>query len=341
MTITTPASVSDRTDAAASESNDPDVVLLGIWPNENVETPRYGSNLEHIETPVAGRPARSWSGNLSRRVRSWRPSAVLAMLLVTATLVMLVDLRDGPTQILRSIGQATGGTAQEWADRVIGPVRETPLKRPDGPALLGLIADLEARNSLLEHENAALAGQLRAAGEAGQVKKWAKDARLDVIPARIVAVESGRAANRSVTIDVGSRDGLEQDLAVVGQGALVGRLVDVGPSTSTVQLISDRGSHVWSRIVQSEETVVAAGSGDGIELEFVDSLAEIAQGQRLVTLGSPGSKPYPAGIPIARVVSVSSNPGQGGPQVTAEPIANLSALTVVGVVSPKSNRGGR
>lgn len=348
MTITTPTSATTSTsanpqsDGMDSGACEPDVVLVGEWVEASDQTrvqvsTDVASGASTVgRAPRSGYAPRSWYGGIVRTVRSWRPSAILALLVVTAALLMLLDLRGGPTQMLRSFGQSTGGAAQDWADRVIGPVRDTPLRRPDGVALQGRIAELEAHNQTLVQKNSALNTQVRQLAEAGKIASWAKSARLDVMPARVVAVESGRLPNRSVTIDVGRRDGLEPNLAVVGQGALVGRLTNVGHSTSTVQLISDLGSRVWSRIVESQEVVVAAGSGVGIELEFVDSLARIRRGQNLVTMGSPDSKPYPAGIPIARVVSVTRNPGQAGPHVTVEPIAQLSALNVVGVVSPRS-----
>lgn len=341
MTVTASGAATPRSDGTDSGAVDPDVVLIGEWPEEEAGTPVQVSDGVDNSVSKGGRaPDKSigWGG---RNRRSWRPSAVLALLVLTAAVLMLLDLRDGPTQVLRSVGQSTAGTAQAWADRVMGPIRETPLRRPDGPALKGYIADLEAANEALAQENSTLVTQLGEVTEAAEIKNWAKVAHLEVIPARVVAVESGRVPNQSVTIDVGRRDGLDRNLAVVGQGALVGRIVDVGPDTSTVRLISDPGSHVWSRVSESKEAMVVAGTGQGIELDFLNILAQVERGQSLVTIGSPDSRPYPAGIPIARVDSVSKDPGLSGLRVTAEPIANLTALDVVGVVLPGSDGDDR
>lgn len=335
MTTTTQPSTTPPRESIDSGAHEPDVALIGEWHESGGEATVDGSKHVAGGLSSAGRDRRTWAQDLSRNLRSLRPSAILALLVVTAAVFMLLDLRDGPTQILRSLGQSTGGAAQEWADRVIGPIQDTPLRRSDSEALQGNIAELEVRNQSLEQNNAALESQLRDLTAAGTVASWAEKSQLNVIPARVVAVASGRVPNRSVTIDVGRSDGLEPDMAVVGQRALVGRLVEVSSSTSTVQLISDRGSRVWSRIAESQETAVATGSGVGIELEFVDRMARVTKGQKLVTLGSPDSMPYPAGIPIASVASVTRSPGQVGLRVTAEPIADLSALNVVGVVSPR------
>ena len=50
-----------------------------------------------------------------------RPSTTVAVLLLAACLLMLVDLRGGPTHVLRSVGSSVGGSLQSWADRVLGP----------------------------------------------------------------------------------------------------------------------------------------------------------------------------------------------------------------------------
>lgn len=336
MTTTTPPDAAVRPDAAESGDSRPDVVLLGEWSGTKVN--RAAGEPAGV-APAAlrdGPGVRSWPRRVGGKLRSWRPSAVLALLVLTAAVLMLLDLRGGPTQMLRSLGQSTGGIAQEWADRVIGPIRDTPLRRPDELVLRGSIAGLEARNQVLEQKNSTLMNQLRDVSEGAELAKWAKSERLEVTPARVVAVESGRTPNQSLTIDVGRRDGLEPNLAVVGHGALVGRLVEVGPRTSTVQLISDPGSRVWARIAESRESVVATGSGVGIELNFVDALAQIEPKQTVVTLGSPESRPYPAGIPLARVTAVSGQSGQTGGRAMSEPIADLTALDVVGVVSPRA-----
>lgn len=333
-----------RPEVAVSGGHKPDVVLLGEWPAADADAgkPVPGAVAVVPESSRDGRGPRSWPRRVGRHLRSWRPSAVLALLLLTAAVFMLLDLRGGPTQTLRSLGQSVGGPAQEWGDRIIGPIRDTPLRRADELALRGSIAELAARNEMLKQKNSTLKSRLRDVSEAGEITKWAKSAQLEMTPARVVAVESGRTPNQSLTLDVGRHDGLEPNLAVVGQGALVGRLVEVGPDTSTVQLISDPASRVWAQIAESRESVVATGSGTGIELDFVDLQAQIEPDQTVATMGSPGSRPYPAGIRIARVVSVSGQPdqsgqlGQAGQRVTAEPIADLSALDVVAVISPRT-----
>jgi rod shape-determining protein MreC len=52
----------------------------------------------------------------------------------------------------------------------------------------------------------------------------------------------------------------------------------------------------------------------------------------LRTFGSPGSSPYPAGVPVGEVVSVTKRPNGQAPIATVRPYARLTALDVVGIV---------
>jgi len=60
-----------------------------------------------------------------------------------------------------------------------------------------------------------------------------------VLPARVVAVGAKQEFSWTVTIDAGTRDGISRDLTVLNGQGLVGRVVEVGPWTSTVLLAVD------------------------------------------------------------------------------------------------------
>lgn len=322
------------TDVAAKA---PDIVVLGEWPAESrTAEPVDPSRLISNQPTLVGQ-VKSSLPLATAWVRSLRPSAVLALLLFTAAVLMLLDLRGGPTELLRSMGQSVGGSAQAWADQVIGPVQQTPLRRVNGTDLQARIDELEGRNGALEQQSAILQDQLRKSAQLQGLRTWTEAVGIDVVPGQVVASASGRAPGRMVTINIGRDQGLSPDLAVVAQGALVGRLIEVGRTSSTVQLISDSGSRVWARVSESRETMVAAGSGQEIEGQFLEPFAPVEVGQTLVTLGSPDSTPYPPGLPIATITGVAGDVGEFDRRVIASPIADLSVLETVGVVStPKA-----
>ena len=118
---------------------------------------------------------------------------------------------------------------------------------------------LATRLAAAQREVAALhgsAGILEAPALAG--------ARL--VPARVVAVgASGPAGPERVTIDAGSRDGVEVDRTVVAAEGLVGRVVSVAPWTSDVLLVGSPdltvGVRVGPRGVLGEASGAAVAGG--------------------------------------------------------------------------------
>jgi rod shape-determining protein MreC len=68
---------------------------------------------------------------------------------------------------------------------------------------------------------------------------------------------------------------------------------------------------------------VAFGGGASgmLELRFMAAIAEIQEGDRLVTSGIDGT--YPAGLPVATVVKVERDPEQGFAHVVCKPAAGV------------------
>jgi rod shape-determining protein MreC len=58
-----------------------------------------------------------------------------------------------------------------------------------------------------------------------------------------------------------------------------------------------------------------------LELRFMAAIAEIQEGDRLVTSGIDGT--YPAGLPVATVVKVERDPEQGFAHVVCRPAAGV------------------
>lgn len=262
---------------------------------------------------------------------------VLILALVAVTL-MMVDVRQGPTVLLRSIGQAVGGPLQAWSDSALGPLREGPLPVADTGDLARTVEDLRARNDELERERDQLLDRLSQRASPSVWRCWDAADR-QVRFARVVAAAPSSFAGSTVTLDSGSADGIVIDLPVLSGSGLVGRVIAVGPSTSTVRLIDDLASEVGARFSGTLETAVVAGSGnpDVLTARLVDPLADVAAGDQLVTIGSPGGSPYPPGIPLASVSEVSGPVGSTTRQILLAPVARLTALDVVAVLVPRAD----
>ena len=215
-----------------------------------------------------------------------------------------------------------------------------PLERLVGPG--------DDEVSTARAEQTALATRLAAAqrevaalhGTAGILEQPAlAGARL--VPARVVAVgASGPAGPERVTIDAGSRDGVEVDRTVVAAQGLVGRVVSVAPWTSDVLLLGSAdltvGVRVGPRGVLGEASGAAVAGGarpaPGLLSFALVERGAATTGDVVTTLGSVGDRPFVPGIPVGTVTTVHLGVGQLAPTGTVTPAVDTTSLDVVAVV---------
>jgi rod shape-determining protein MreC len=148
-----------------------------------------------------------------------------------------------------------------------------------------------------------------------------------------------------ITIDIGSRDGIHKDLAVMDSGgALIGRVAQVALDSSKVQLITDaqttEGISAMAFSADGKETVygivtgASAGDGDDVAMKFIQPQAPVMAGMMVVTSGY--STVFPKGILIGKIVSVNMDPNGLTKTATIRPAANLDQLEEVFVIEKDS-----
>jgi rod shape-determining protein MreC len=259
---------------------------------------------------------------------------VVVGLLLASISLMLIDVRGGPTSVLRSLGQAVLGPVEVWADSAVGSLRVSQLRRPDTADLQAQLDAERAQNDALARERDQLAEQLTEARALARASQTVADLAGRTLTARVVA--GGPAVTGdSLTISAGSADGVTPDSAVLAGPDLVGRVVVVGPTSSTVQLLTDPASSVAVRVNPARETALAVGSGDRhqVPLTLLDPLAEVSPGDRVVTMGSPDDAPFPAGLTVGTVATVTGTLGDLARTVTVQLTGDVTALDTVTVVA--------
>ena len=268
---------------------------------------------------------------LSRRTR-----IVLAVLVVATLTLIILDLRGGrgPFSSARNAASGAVGVGESAASVVFGPflgIRDWWGTWGDQRAR---IAELETENQRLRslaersaNDRAradALDGLLRVAG-VGQYR---------IVPAEVVSIGPAQQFAWTVTIDAGSSDGIQRDMSVINGDGLVGRIQSVSRGSATVVLLVDPSVSVGARVAGSSEVGILSGTGrqDSLDFQLLDPIAELNPGDALVTFGSRGGRPYAPGIPIGEVAEVSGTAGQLARVATVRPFADVSALTILGVV---------
>jgi rod shape-determining protein MreC len=112
---------------------------------------------------------------------------------------------------------------------------------------------------------------------------------------------------RTLQIDVGSRDGIRTNMAVLSpDGALVGRVSAVMLTRSQVVLLGDPNCKVASRVENDTRDMGVLGAAGPLDSEFLEMgylrNANLKPGQKVVTSGEGGI--FPANIYIGQVVDV-------------------------------------
>ena len=116
----------------------------------------------------------------------------------------------------------------------------------------------------------------------------------------VVLADSGSPFRRSVLLNVGARDGIQDGWATMDGLGLVGRISGVGEQTSRVILLSDSNSRVPVTIQPSGQRAMLAGDNSALPpLDFVEGTDQVRPGDRVVTSGDGGV--FPAGLLVGQV----------------------------------------
>jgi len=142
---------------------------------------------------------------------------------------------------------------------------------------------------------------------------------------------------RSVEIDLGSNDGLVNNLPVLTADGLVGRVSAVGATRSQVVLLGDPNCKV-SALVENpahDSGVISAGSpldDSLVQLTYLAGGANLKPGQGVITSGLGGI--FPKGIPIGQIVDSRSVEFGLYTEARVKLNARLGALEQVWVLLP-------
>lgn len=275
--------------------------------------------------------------------RSGRSRLTILLLVLTSVTVLTLDFRGvgflGDAR--RAVGSALS-PLQGAADFVATPFQNTwngittyDDLSDENDALRTQLEQLEgevARNADVAAQYDELVGQVDIA--------WV--GALTTATARVVQ-QPASSFSHVIGIDKGTGAGIRVGMPVVvgdgdGLGGLVGRVVDVGAGSASVQLVTDPDFRVGVRLVTSQRFGTASGQGAGRDLlidtgiEPGEDAADIPSLEILTTSGIDDRSSFPASIPVGKVTR--TRPANGGLtlEVFAEPLADLDQLSFVSVV---------
>ena len=154
-----------------------------------------------------------------------------------------------------------------------------------------------------------------------------------VVSARVINRGSTESFKETLTIDVGSSDGISRNMTVISESGLVGVVKSVGSNSSIVLLMSDPTFKIGVRIAGTQSIGVVSGQGGSTYLlQLLDATGEIKVGDTLVARGSQDGRPFVPGVPVGTVTTVQSNASSITQNADVASMTNLEKLSIVAVV---------
>lgn len=264
-----------------------------------------------------------------------RRARVLLAALVLLTLVLItIDFRNdaGPLDRLRAVATAVFEPVQNGLSSVLRPVGDAFSSvgdlfrlRDENAELKGRLEALQTRRESfadLERQNEELRGLLDMQHRRGFE---------ETVVARVVALAPSNY-EWTITLDVGTREGVVRNMVVVSGEGLVGRVVQVTQNAARVLLAIDPNFSASVRTARDGEVGLIDGrGGDLMVFQPLDPESPVAIGEEIVTNRYDYGL-FPSGIPVGSVESVGDASSLLEREVLVRPYVDFTRLEFVMVV---------
>src|SRR4051794_39970183 len=265
-----------------------------------------------------------------RRAGTYLGFLVASLLLMAVSANPIVrDFENGIAFAFKPIEVSLDGIARD-VESIGGALAEIDQLRKDNKVL-------RSENDQLRLDNRSAAELRRENDQLTGLLQLRQGLDFKTTAAAVIARETSEA-RRVIVIDRGSDDGIQTGHVVIAAGgALVGRVIEVGPSFARVLLISDSTSTVIGQLFSSTATGKVVGQpGGALVMQDVDSTVTVPIGEEVFTAGielSGGIRsPYPKGPLIAQALALPRDPNGVVKPVYLQPAAPLDRLEFVLVI---------
>ena len=153
------------------------------------------------------------------------------------------------------------------------------------------------------------------------------------VPANVISRDVSNFSSNLI-IDVGSRDGITENMTVIADKGLVGYVLSVTETTAKVQVIIDSASTVSCNLTTSNESIICKGTLDNnqvLRATYIPTSAELIQGDTVITSGLGGI--YRRGIFIGNVKEIVTTSNVTDRYAVIEPAVDFSKLETVLVIN--------
>lgn len=153
------------------------------------------------------------------------------------------------------------------------------------------------------------------------------------IPAYVINKDVSNYSS-TLVLNVGTNDGIRENMTVIADKGLVGHVISVSEKTCKVQVIIDSASTVSASISTTNESIICKGTLENDQIlraSYIPTGAELIQGDSVYTSGIGGI--YPKGIVIGSIKEIITTSNITDRYAIVEPAVDFSKIDTVLIIN--------
>lgn len=229
----------------------------------------------------------------------------LITLVILILLIFLSNVETSKISYLESLGS-----------KIINPIQkifiDVKSKITGNVSYFDTMESLKEENQKLKNENKKLEENLRELevlkAEKNTLEEYLnlteKYSNYEAIPAYVINRDISNYSG-TIILNVGSNDGITENMTVIADKGLVGHVISVTNTTSKVQVIVDSASTVSATMSTVDESIICKGTLEDnkiLRASYIPTGAELIIGDTIQTSGLGGI--YPKGILIGTISEI-------------------------------------
>lgn len=202
------------------------------------------------------------------------------------------------------------------------------------------ISNLKTENKELQEKNSKLEQSLRELENIKTENETLKEylgltekyGEYKTIPGYVINKEINNYS-KTLIINIGKQDGIEENMTVIADEGLVGHVISVTDNTAKIRTIVDTSSSISCLMSSSKDSIVCKGTLDSnteIKAMYIPTDANLVQGDCVDTSGLGGI--YPKGIHVGTIKKIVNTKNMTDRYALVETAVDFNKLNTVLVV---------
>lgn len=140
--------------------------------------------------------------------------------------------------------------------------------------------------------------------------------------------------SKTIIVNVGKEDGIEENMTVIADKGLVGNVISVTSNTAKIQTIIDSASSTSSLASSTRDTMICKGTIDGtstLKATYISIDSNIIEGDSVESSGMGGI--YPKGIHIGKITKITEGKNKIDKVVEVQTAVDFEKLETVLIIT--------